>query len=56
MSMVLLTILVNSIIAVAVFGDKIANAMSVKKLQERLYYIDIKGDGGFENYLSLGGA
>lgn len=56
LSLVLLTILVNSIIAVAVFGDKIANAMSVKKLQERLYYIDIKGDCGFENYLSLGGA
>lgn len=38
------------------FGDKLIAANSVEKLDEGLYYMEYKGDYGFEKFLEQGGA
>lgn len=40
----------------SVFGDKIKAVNSIEKLDEGLYYMEYKGDYGFDEFLSKGGA
>lgn len=40
----------------SMFGDKLMAANSVEKLDEGLYYMEYKGDYGFETFLEQGGA
>lgn len=39
----------------AVFGPLVKGAMSVKQLDEGLYYMEFKGDDGFEGFIRSGG-
>jgi hypothetical protein len=38
------------------FGEKLAAAMSIQKLQDGLYSVEYRGDYGFDSYLAQGGA
>lgn len=38
------------------FGEKVTAAQSVKKLEDGLYYVEYKGDYGFDTFLENGGA
>ena len=38
------------------FGEMINGALSVKKLDDNLYYMEYEGDDGFDEFLSSGGA
>lgn len=38
------------------FGEKLTAARSVRKLEEGLYYMEYRGDYGFQRYLDQGGA
>ena len=40
----------------SMFGEKLTAANSVKKLEEGLYYMEYKGDYGFDSFLDKGGA
>lgn len=53
-----LVILVGVVLAGAwsMFGDKITAAKSVQKLEDDLYYMEYKGDYGFDEFLAQGGA
>lgn len=41
--------------ALAVFGPLVRGALSVQKLDEGLYYMEFKGDDGFEGLMKAGG-
>ena len=61
---IVLIILAIALIAVAVFlagawsmfGEKVKAAQSVSKLEEGLYYLEYRGDYGFDGFLEKGGA
>ena len=55
-SAILLTALAAAGLGWYVFADKLSAAGSVKKLADNLYYMEYKGDYGFEKFLSEGGA
>lgn len=55
-SAILLTALATASLGWYVFADKLSAAGSVKKLADNLYYMEYKGDYGFEKFLSEGGA
>lgn len=40
----------------SMFGEKVIAAQSVKKLEDGLYYLEYKGDYGFDGFLENGGA
>lgn len=40
----------------SVFGEKVTAAQSVRKLEDGLYYMEYKGDYGFDAFLEQGGA
>ncbi len=52
----LIAILVILLGAWSMFGEKVTAAGSVKKLDDGLYYLEYKGDYGFQEYLDQGGA
>ena len=52
----LIAVLVILIGAWAKFGDKITAARNVQQLDDGLYYLEYKGDYGFQEYLDQGGA
>lgn len=54
--LVALGIVILLIGAWSIFGEKIKAAQSVEKLEENLYYMEYKGDYGFDAYLEQGGA
>lgn len=57
---ILITLAVVVVIVLAgvwsMFGEKLVAANSVKKLEDGLYYMEYKGDYGFEKFLEQGGA
>ncbi len=55
-SAVLVTTLATAGLGWYVFADKLSAAGSVKKLADNLYYMDYKGDYGFQEFLDNGGA
>lgn len=55
-SSVLAFTLVAAGFAVWTFGDNVKAASSVKKLDEKLYYLEFEGDYGFQQFLKEGGA
>lgn len=55
-SAVLVSVLATAGVGYAVFADKLNAAQSVEKLSDNLYYMEYKGDYGFENFLREGGA
>ncbi len=56
LAVLLLAMLVLLAGAWSMFGDKIKAAQSVSKLEEGLYYVEYKGDYGFDDFLEKGGA
>lgn len=40
----------------SIFGEKLTAARSVRKLEDGLYYMEYRGDYGFQKYLDQGGA
>ena len=53
----LLTLIVlASVLIWTNFGEMINGALSVKKLDDNLYYMEYEGDDGFDEFLSSGGA
>lgn len=50
--LILLAVLIG---AWAMFGPLVKGALSVKQLDDRLYYMEFKGDDGFEGLLESGG-
>lgn len=40
----------------SMFGEKVTAAQSVRRLEDGLYYMEYKGDYGFQEYLDQGGA
>ncbi len=56
-ALTILGLLVLVIVCVwATFGSLVKGAMSVQKLDEGLYYMEYKGDDGFDDFLKKGGA
>ena len=57
---ILIVILLAVVIVLAgawsIFGDKVKAAGSVKEIDKNLYYMEYKGDYGFDAYLEQGGA
>ncbi|MBQ3691341.1 MAG: linear amide C-N hydrolase [Bacteroidales bacterium] len=54
-SLLTLIVLVGILVWTA-FGEMIKGALSVKKLDDNLYYMEYEGDDGFDEFLSSGGA
>lgn len=38
------------------FGDLVSGALSVKKIDDRFYYMEFRGDDGFDDFIASGGA
>ncbi len=55
-SAVLTVVLATAGLGLYVFGDKIKAANSVEKIGDKLYYMEYKGDYGFQGFLDEGGA
>lgn len=55
-SAVLVSVFVTAGMGLYMFGDKINAAGSVKKITDKLYYMDYEGDYGFQGFLDGGGA
>ena len=55
-SILLILIISAGIMGYITFGDLINSASSIKKLEDGLYYMEYKGDYGFEEFLNQGGA
>lgn len=53
---ILLIIIVFLAGAWSIFGEKVKAAQSVKQLEDNLYYMEYKGDYGFDAFLEQGGA
>lgn len=56
LTVVLVVALVGLAGAWSMFGEKLTAAKSVTKLEDGLYYMEYRGDYGFEQYLARGGA
>ncbi|MBQ7809724.1 MAG: linear amide C-N hydrolase [Clostridia bacterium] len=55
-SAVLVGVLAVAGLGLYVFGDKLNAASSVKKISDKLYYMEYEGDYGFQDFLDQGGA
>lgn len=53
---ILLVVVIFLVGAWSIFGDKIKAAGTVKAIDDNLYYMEYKGDYGFDAYLEQGGA
>lgn len=53
---ILLVVVIFLVGAWSIFGDKIKAAGTVKEIDDNLYYMEYKGDYGFDAYLEQGGA
>lgn len=55
-SVILTATITIGLFGYAMFADKLSAAGSVKRLEDNLYYMEYKGDYGFEEFLNNGGA
>ena len=53
---ILLVVVVFLVGAWSIFGEKVKAAGTVKEIDKNLYYMEYKGDYGFDTYLERGGA
>ncbi|MCR5454806.1 MAG: linear amide C-N hydrolase [Bacteroidales bacterium] len=44
------------LLAYLTFGDLVSGALSVKKIDDRFYYMEYDGDDGFDEFVATGGA
>lgn len=55
-SAIIASVLITGVLAWCAFGDNVSAAASVEKLSDNLYYMEYKGDYGFDGFLDEGGA
>lgn len=55
-SAILVSVIATAAVGYGVFADKLNAANSVEKIADNLYYMEYKGDYGFQGFLNDGGA
>ena len=49
-------IILAGLLVYLTFGDLVRGALSVKKIDDRFYYMEFRGDDGFDDFIASGGA